>query len=81
MDNEQHKRLIKALYHIEESVQKTKTKLSWWPFWIVGYLFTLGYNWAEVGEILAKGAWWDDIVNVALWFFLWPWCLGYTINQ
>ena len=81
MSNEHFERLIQALSLIENSVQKSKTKLSWLPFWWIGYLFTIGYNWIEVVEVLEEYSWWQDIISTVMWFVLWPWFLGYTVSQ
>ncbi|MBC8462420.1 MAG: hypothetical protein H8D67_30990 [Deltaproteobacteria bacterium] len=81
MDNEQFERLIRILYCVEESIKKSKTTLSWLPFWWIGYLFTIGYNWVEVGEILTEHPWYENLFYIIIWFMGWPWCLGYTLNR
>ena len=81
MNNEQFERVIKALYRIEESVQKSKVRLSWMPFWIAGYLFTIGFNFDEANQIMTTASTLERVFYTIIWFAGWPVFLGHTIAK
>ena len=63
----------------EEKNEKSEKSFSWTPFWIAGFLFTLGIVGAD--PLILTYKWYEQI---AIWirsYFLWPLILGLHFAQ
>lgn len=63
----------------EEKKEESKKYFSWTPFWIAGFLFTLGI--AGVDPLISTYKWYEQI---AIWigsYLIWPLILGLHFAQ
>lgn len=58
----------------KQIVKNVKVKLSWTPFWIAGFLFTLGY--VGVDPVLDTYPAWKQVLIWIGSYWLWPLILG-----
>lgn len=54
--------------------KKISIKLSWFPFWMAGFLFTVGYG--GVDPLINTFPWWKQIFCWIASYILWPLLLG-----
>lgn len=53
------------------------TSFSWMPFWIAGFMFTLGYVGIDPTFYTLKL--WEQIVITMVCFLVWPFTLGRSL--
>lgn len=59
---------------IEKKSEK-KVEFSWWPFWVAGWMFTLGLGAFDFAS-MSHAVWYEQVLGVLLSWFLWPIFLG-----
>lgn len=61
----------------EKEVKTVKVELSWWPFWMAGWLFSIGIGAIQYGE---NYGFWQLVLEIVYTWFLWPLILGAHFN-
>ena len=56
--------------------EQAKINFSWTPFWVAGWLFTLGYTLADFEGV----EWWVTVPMIIISYFAWPLFLGNSIR-
>ena len=51
---------------------------SWLPFWMAGFLFTVGYVFDPV--IVASQTWYESVIATVLTYIMWPLILGVVLK-
>ena len=63
----------------EKNNEKSEKSFSWTPFWIAGFLFTLGI--VGVDPLLSTYKWYEQIAIWIYSYFVWPLILGRHFAQ
>ena len=62
----------------EEKNEKSEKSFSWTPFWIAGFLFTLGIT--GVPDVLFTYPIWQQVIIWIISYIIWPLTLGMHLS-
>ena len=75
-------RLANIEYELKQVKDKKLPKVSWWPFWTGGWMFTMLLYGEESLQLLTPTfTWWQKFLNACMTWVFWPAFLGAWVNE